>query len=518
MNFSQLLWGLGVSHSGGDPEIPGLDYNSRRVEPGYVFVAMRGETSDGNRYIDAALKNGAVAVVTDSKTEHRRQHVPWAVVPNGRRALSRMSSNFYGHPAEKLKIIGITGTNGKTTTTFLCESILRHCVRPSALIGTIEYHVPAKPDAVKADAVKAGADLPYRVLPSPHTTPEALELNQIFAQALEAGATHAVMEVSSHALAQERVWEVPFEVAVFTNLTRDHLDYHKSMDSYFEAKSILFLGCGTRPPRASVINADDEYGQSLGQSRKTLSQQVILYGIQNGDFRATNINLQQDGTKFELITPSGGVMIKTALIGGINVYNILAAAAATFACGCSLQQIAEAIAQFKQVPGRFEKVDCGQPFTVVVDYAHTDDALRNLTAIARDFARRGLGLGRVITVFGCGGDRDRTKRPLMAEAAGKGSDFVVLTSDNPRSEDPLQIIADALPGLRQTGTRHEVEPDRKKAIRLALNEAMPGDVVLIAGKGHEKTQVTREGTFPFDDVQVAREALQQMSYAGGGEK
>jgi UDP-N-acetylmuramoyl-L-alanyl-D-glutamate--2,6-diaminopimelate ligase len=513
MNFSQLLWGLGVSHSGGDPEISGLDYNSRRVEPGFVFVAMRGESSDGNRHIDSALKNGAVAVVTDSKSEHRRQDVPWAVIPNGRRALSRMSANFYGHPAEKLKSIGITGTNGKTTTSFLCESILRHCGRPSALIGTIEYHVPTK-----TNAVKAGTELPYRVLPSPHTTPEALELNQVFAEAFAAGATHAVMEVSSHALAQERVWGVPYEVAVFTNLTRDHLDYHKSMDSYFEAKSILFLGCGTRPPRASVINADDEYGQNLGQSRKTLSQQVILYGIQNGDFRATNINLQQDGTKFDLVTPSGSIKIETALIGGINIYNILAAAAATFACGCSLQQIAEAIAQFKQVPGRFEKVDCGQPFTVVVDYAHTDDALRNLTAIARDFARRGLGLGRVITVFGCGGDRDRTKRPLMAEAAGKGSDFVVLTSDNPRSEDPLQIIDDALPGLRQTGTRHEVEPDRKKAIRLALIEAMPGDVVLIAGKGHEKTQITREGAFPFDDVQVAREALQQMSYAGGGKK
>jgi UDP-N-acetylmuramoyl-L-alanyl-D-glutamate--2,6-diaminopimelate ligase len=510
MNFSQLLWGLGVSHSGGDPEISGLDYNSRRVQPGYVFVAMRGETSDGNRHIDSALKNGAVAVVTDSKSEHRRPNVPWAVVTSGRRALSHMSANFYGHPADKLKVIGITGTNGKTTTSFLCESILRHCARPSALIGTIEYHIPVK-------AEQSGA-APYKVLPSPHTTPEALELNQVFAEAFAAGATHAVMEVSSHALAQERVWGVPYEVAVFTNLTRDHLDYHKSMDSYFEAKSILFLGCGTRPPRASVINADDEYGQSLGQSRKTLSQQVILYGIQNGDFKAANIDLQQDGIRFDLVTPSGSIKIKTALIGGINVYNILAAAAATFVCGCSLQQIAEAIDHFKQVPGRFEKVDCGQPFTVVVDYAHTDDALRNLTSIARDFARRGLGLGRVITVFGCGGDRDRTKRPLMAEAAGKGSDFVVLTSDNPRSEEPLQIIDDALPGLRQTGTRYEVEPERKKAIRLALIEAMPGDVVLIAGKGHEKTQITREGTFPFDDVQVAREALQQMSYACGGTK
>jgi len=368
------------------------------------------------------------------------------------------------------------------------------------------------------------------VLPSPHTTPESLELNQLFRQALEGGATHAVMEVSSHALAQERVWGIPYEVAVFTNLTRDHLDYHKDMESYFEAKSLLFTGCGTRPPRAAAINADDEYGRKLAQGKSSAGEQLILYGIGGGDFRATNIDLQQDRTSFELVTgggastPSratparaggpGGAKIETALIGSVNVYNILAAAAATFACGCSLEQITEAIGRFKQVPGRFEKVDCGQPFTVVVDYAHTDDALRNLTAIAREFAR--LRRGRVITVFGCGGDRDRTKRPLMGEAAGRGSDFVVLTSDNPRSEDPQAIMADALSGLQKTGTRFAVEAERKTGIQLALNEAKPGDVVLIAGKGHEKVQITREGVFPFDDVQVAREALQQMSYAAEG--
>jgi UDP-N-acetylmuramoyl-L-alanyl-D-glutamate--2,6-diaminopimelate ligase len=511
MNFSELLWGLGVSHSGGDPEVSGLDYNSRRVQPGWAFVAMQGDSSDGNRYIDSALKHGAVAVVTDSKSERRRSQVPWAVVPHGRRALARMSANFYGHPAERLKIVGVTGTNGKTTTSFLCESILRHCGRPPALIGTIEYHVP-----MRAGSAQAGAAAPFRTLPAPHTTPESLELNQVFAEALQAGATHAVMEVSSHALAQGRVWGIPYEVAVFTNLTRDHLDYHHDMDRYFEAKSLLFLGCGSRPPRAAVINADDEYGQSLAQTRKNSGEEVTLYGVQNGEFRATNIELKQDGTSFDLVTPTSSTRIETPLIGGINVYNILAAATATFACGCPLNQIVEAIRNFKQVPGRFEKVDCGQPFTVVVDYAHTDDALRNLTAIARDFVQRGLGLGRVITVFGCGGDRDRTKRPLMAEAAGQGSDFVVLTSDNPRSEDPHQIIADALPGLKKTKARFEVEPDRKRAIRLALIEAMPDDVVLIAGKGHEKVQITREGVFPFDDVHVAQEALQQMNYTRRG--
>ena len=501
MNFSQLLRGTGVSHLAGDPEIRGLDYNSRRIEPGWVFVAMRGESSDGNRYIDAALKQGAVAVVTDSESEQPRAGVGWAVVSHGRRALAQMSAEFHANAAEKLKIIGVTGTNGKTTTTFLCESILRHCGRSSALIGTIEYHVPV-----------SGSE--FKVLPSPHTTPESLELNQLFAEALEGGATHAVMEVSSHALAQERVWGIPYEVAVFTNLTRDHLDYHMDMESYFEAKSMLFTGCGTRPPRAAVVNADDEYGRKLAKSKRSASEQLILYGIGEGDFRARNIDLGQDKTTFEIVTNGGSVKMETALIGKVNVYNILAAAAATLACGCSLEQISDAVRCFKQVPGRFEKVDCGQPFTVVVDYAHTDDALRNLTAIAREFAR--LRHGRVITVFGCGGDRDRTKRPLMGEAAGRGSDFVVLTSDNPRSEAPQQIIADALPGLKKTGTRFAIEPERKKAIQLALNEAKPGDVVLIAGKGHEKVQITREGVYPFDDVQVAREALQQMSYVADG--
>jgi UDP-N-acetylmuramoyl-L-alanyl-D-glutamate--2,6-diaminopimelate ligase len=512
MNFSQLLRGTGATHSGGDPQISGLNYNSRRVQRGWLFVAMRGESSDGNRYIDAALKQGAVAVATDSSSEPARPDVGWAVVPHGRRALAQISANFYDHPAEKLKAIGVTGTNGKTTTTFLCESILRYCDKPSALIGTIEYHVPVHPES----PAKAGGPPPFKILSSPHTTPESLELNQIFAQAVQGGATHAVMEVSSHALAQERVWGIPYEVAVFTNLTRDHLDYHQDMASYFSAKSMLFRGCGTRPPRFAVLNADDEYGRALAQTGKEASEQAFLYGIRAGDFRATHVDLRPDGTSFELITPEGARAIQTSLIGSINVYNVLAASAATYCCGCPVEQIAGALRYFKQVPGRFEKVDCGQPFTVVVDYAHTDDALRNLTTIAREFVRRGRSSGRVITIFGCGGDRDRTKRPLMAEAAGQGSDFVVLTSDNPRSEDPQQIIHDALPGLQKTQTRFAVEPDRKKAILLGFHEARPGDMVLIAGKGHEKVQITREGVFPFDDVQVATEALQQMSYAKQG--
>jgi UDP-N-acetylmuramoyl-L-alanyl-D-glutamate--2,6-diaminopimelate ligase len=338
---------------------------------------------------------------------------------------------------------------------------------------------------------------------------------------MNAGATDAVMEVSSHALEQGRVWAIPYDVAVFTNLTRDHLDYHKDMESYFAAKSLLFQGTGARPPRVAVINADDPYGRLLLKSSHQSSERVIGYGIREGDFRATNIELQSTRTSFDLVMPSGSVRVQSQLLGRINVYNLLAASAANWARGCSLEQIAGAISGFNQVPGRFERVDCGQPFTVVVDYAHTNDALENLTNIARDFVSRSGRGGRVITVFGCGGDRDKTKRPLMGEAAGAGSDFVVVTSDNPRTEDPQKIVEDILPGLERSGlSQYTVELDRKKAIAMALEKARPGDMVLIAGKGHEKTQTTREGVFPFDDVQIVRKHLEQMATVGqrGGEQ
>jgi UDP-N-acetylmuramoyl-L-alanyl-D-glutamate--2,6-diaminopimelate ligase len=494
MKFSELLPSVSVAVAGPDPEIAGLDYDSRRIEPGFLFVAMRGEGTDGNRYIDAAMKNGAVAVVTDSSAEPVRPGIAWAVADHGRKALAGLSANFYRQPAQQLKITGITGTNGKTTTGFLTEAILNLSGKTTALVGTVEYHV-------------AG-----RVLPAPHTTPESLELNRIFAEALEAGATDAAMEVSSHALEQGRVWGIPYEVAVFTNLTREHLDYHKNMESYFACKRLLFEGAGARPPRFAVINADDDYGKRLLQTSRAASEQVVSYGIAGGDFRAENIDLQPVETAFDLATPEGRTRINSRLIGKVNVYNLVAAAAGARMRGCTLEQIQEAIRSFNQVPGRFERVDCGQPFTVVVDYAHTDEALRNLTAIASEFAKRTGGNGRVITLFGCGGDRDRTKRPLMGEAAMQGSDFVVVTSDNPRSEDPLKIIEDVRPGLLGNRALFVVEPDRRRAIALAVAEARPGDVLLIAGKGHEKYQITREGTFPFDDVQVACETLQKMGY------
>lgn len=494
MTFQHLLDGAEFLSQSGNPDVTGVEYDSRRVKPGCVFVAMRGESSDGNRFIDQAIRSGAVAVVTDSPTEKPREGIAWALVPHGRRALARISENFYKRPAERIAVTGITGTNGKSTTAFLIESILSAAGRKSALIGTIEYHVAGK------------------VLAAPHTTPEALELARIFNEALGQGATDAVMEVSSHALAQQRVFGVPFDVAVFTNLTRDHLDYHKSMEEYFYAKRVLFEGCGTDAPRAVVTNLDDQYGAELVDFSRKRSSVVLTYGWSKGEFHAENTEITPRGTRFDIVTPQDKLAVFSPLIGRVNVYNILAASAASYGRGCSPEAIVKGVAALTHVPGRFQRVDCGQPFTVVVDYAHTDDALRNLTALAREFVTRNSGPARVITLFGCGGDRDRAKRPLMGEAAGRGSDYVVLTSDNPRSEDPAAIINDALVGLQRTGAKYVVEIDRRKAIGLAIDQARPGDIVLLAGKGHEKVQVTRDGAHPFDDVEVAGEVLEAAGY------
>ena len=493
MNFLQLLDGAEVLAQQGNPHITGLDYDSRRVKPGWCFVAMRGETTDGNRYLDAALQAGAVAVVSDSLPP--RPNVPWAQVTHGRRALARLSANFYGRPAERLFISGITGTNGKTTTSFLLHAMLRASGRQAALLGTVEYHIGDE------------------VLPAPHTTPEALELNQLLACAVTAGCTEVAMEVSSHALEQQRVYGVPFDVAVFTNLTRDHLDYHGTMEEYFAAKAILFQGLGTEPPRVAAINVEDDYGQRLLKLCNKQTE-VLTYGIKTGDFHAKDLRIDTTGAFFTLVTPRGEIPIWSPLLGRVNVYNVLAASVAASAREVAPLAIRRGIQKVRRVPGRFERVNLGQPFTVIVDYAHTDDALRNLTAVARDFLAQCRGRKHVITVFGCGGDRDRSKRPLMGEAAGRGSDFVVLTSDNPRSEDPLDIMNDALPGLERSGVRYTMEPDRHKAVALAIAEAQLGDIVLIAGKGHEKFQVSSSGTAPFDDVEEARKALLNAGYGG----
>ena len=339
MTFQQVLDGAEVLARSGDAGVSSVEYDSRRVKPGCVFVAMRGESSDGNRFIDQAISAGAVAVVTDSAAERPRAGVAWAVVPNGRRALARISANFYKKPAERIAITGITGTNGKSTTAFLVESMLAAEGRKSALIGTIEYHVAGK------------------ILPAPHTTPEALELNRIFSEALGNGATEAVMEVSSHALAQERVFGVPFDVAVFTNLTRDHLDYHKTMEEYFAAKRVLFEGCGTDAPRAVVTNVDDESGAKLAEFSRKRSSVVLKYGWERGDLHAEKVEITTRGTRFDLVTPEETIAVFSSLIGRVNVYNILAAAGAGYARGCSAQAIAKGVDRLSCVPGRFERVE-----------------------------------------------------------------------------------------------------------------------------------------------------------------
>ena len=365
----------------GNPADHRLEYDSRQVKPGDVFVAMRGESSDGNRFIDQAIAAGAVAVVTDSASRAAARSVAWAQVPHGRRALALLSANFYEHPAERLAITGITGTNGKSTTAFLLESILTAAGRKSALIGTIEYHVAGK------------------ILPAPHTTPESLELNRMSRGGLGQRSNRSRDgSFLSRAGATAGLW-YSFDVAVFTNLTRDHLDYHHTMEEYFAAKQMLFEGCGTDPPRVAVLNADDEYGQKLLKSARNAGSEVLTYGMAQGDFHADKVEITPRGTRFDLITPDGAIPLSSPLIGKVNVYNILAAAAAAYARGASRKQLPEGIANLQRVPGRFERVDCEQPFTVVVDYAHTDDALRNLTSLAREFVKRAGLKGRVITVL-----------------------------------------------------------------------------------------------------------------------
>ena len=475
-------------------EVTGVEYDSRRVGPRDVFVAMRGGTADGNRYIDAAIAQGVAAVVTDSREAYerlRRDHaaVGAALVEHGRRALAEASAVVMGHPERRLALSAVTGTNGKTTTAFLLEAMLRSVGRTCVLMGTIETHVGGE------------------VRVSPHTTPESRDVLKVFADGVKAGATEAVMEMSSHALEQERVWGMPVDVAVFTNLTQDHLDYHGTMEKYFAAKRRLFEGVGAPPPRVAVVNADDAYSERLIEGAER--SQIVRYGLEGrGDFRAEAVRMLAGETRFRMVTPAGAVEVRSPLTGRVNVYNLLAASAAAWARGLTMDEIVAAASAGAQVPGRFEVVPSSNGVTVVVDYAHTDDALRNLIAVGRELVKeRG---GRVIMLFGCGGDRDRTKRPRMGRAAGEGSDLVVLTSDNPRSEEPRAIIEEALAGVHATGTNCIVEEDRAGAIAIAIRSAKAGDIVLLAGKGHEKVQILRDGTVPFDDVAVASGVLKEI--------
>ncbi len=486
MNIRDLFSGVEVVRMFGaaDSPVTGLAYDSRRVLPGQVFFAIRGEKSDGHAFLSAALQRGAVAVASESTPEPGEGPKAWAQVAHARRALALAAANFYEHPAGALRLAGITGTNGKTTTAFLVHAILEAAGHVTGLFGTIEYRLGG------------------RRLPAPHTTPESLDLQELLAELRGLGGSHAVMEVSSHALALDRIYGLPFAVAVFTNLTRDHLDFHRDMESYFAAKKKLFTGAGAPPPGAVVLNADDPRSAELVPPRRD-SPRVVWYGLEKpADVRPEGADA--------IRTPAGQVRNRSRLVGRPNAYNVLAATAAAVALGIAPEAIEQGLAALESVPGRFERVEAGQPFPVIVDYAHTDDALRNVLAAARSLNPR-----QVITVFGCGGDRDRAKRPLMGEAAAEASELVIITSDNPRSEDPLRIIEDALPGVRKVGRPFHVEPDRAQAIEMALEEARreAGSLVLIAGKGHETYQVIGNERRPFDDRQVAREALRKMGFS-----
>ncbi len=479
----------------GEIAVQGVQYDSRRVSPGDLFVAMRGGTVDGNRFIDGALAKQAAAVVTDSPEEYAwlaQERRAAALVENGRRALAEASAAVWDNPQNKLALSAVTGTNGKTTTAWLLEQMLRSATRKTMLVGTLETHV--------ADEIR----------PSPHTTPESRDLLRIFADGVNRGCTEAVIEASSHALHQERVWGLPVDVAIWTNLTQDHLDFHGTMDGYFESKARLFAGVGTRPPRVAVINQGDPWARDRLLPR-LLESEVMRYGIGQGNYRAENVEMHAGETCFDWKTPVGSIALHSSLTGRVNVENLLAASCAALARGMSLDQIAGAALWAKQVPGRFQVVHgpAALGVTVIVDYAHTDDALRNLLALGRELVAPQKG--RVLTVFGCGGDRDRGKRPKMGKAAGDGSDLVIVTSDNPRSEAPSRIIEEILVGVRETAAETLIEEDRAAAIDKAIRSAQTGDLVLIAGKGHEKMQQFADRTVPFDDVAVAAKILRELA-------
>jgi len=462
--------------------------DSRKVQTGALFVAIHGVATDGNLYAKDAAARGAAAVLSENPAPAEwPPEIPWVQVNEGRKALAITAANFYGRPAQALKLVGVTGTNGKTTTTSVIDSILRASGAKTGLFGTIAYHTPLGEH------------------PAPNTTPESLDLQSFFAEIRDAGGTYATLEASSHALAMDRLWGCHFAAAVFTNLTRDHIDYHKTFENYFAAKRRLFEGTGAGAPDVAVVNTDDEWGKKLaGVGTKTLT-----YGLQNGtDLRAKKFQLSFGGLNFTAQTPNGAIQVESALVGRINVYNILAAIGAGIGLGLSNEVIETGIRNLQAVAGRFQRIDQGQPFLVVVDYAHTDDALDNLIRTARELNAK----GRIITVFGCGGSRDRTKRPIMGETSGRLSDLSILTSDNPRQEDPLKIISDIVVGMQKSGGKYMIEPDRAKAIRLAIDEARTGDIVLLAGKGHEDYQIFSDHTIHFDDREEARKALGDRGY------
>ncbi len=491
MTVSELLGEQLLQTTCGDREVAGLQYDSRRVEDGELFFAFAGERVDGHRFAETALESGAAAVVSEREAPPESTG-RWVQVKHGRRAMAAAALEFYGRPDRRLRLTGVTGTNGKTTTVYLIDAILRAAGMTTARIGTVDHTIAGR----RAAAV--------------NTTPESLDLVRYFDELIQQGGTHATLEVSSHALSLGRVYGMDFHAAVFTNLSRDHLDFHEDMESYGQAKRGLFEGAGGAPPRFAVINRDDPMGRDLMRVDGSVplsygrSRDCMVY--------AERVKADFSGLRARVVTPEGKFEVTSRLCGAFNVLNILAAIGTAIRYRVSLETIARGVEQCESVAGRFETVDAGQPFAVVVDYAHTADALENVIGAARALLNAEQGRGRILTLFGCGGDRDRGKRPPMGEIAGKLSDLVILTSDNPRSEDPLNIINDVLVGLKRVDVRYELEPDRGEAIRKVLEEARQGDVVLLAGKGHEAYQTVGKEKIPFDDRETARDVLGEMGY------
>ena len=485
MKLEELLKGCSLRLAIGDLglEILGLAYDSRAVCPGYVFFAIRGTRTDGNRFIPKAIAQGAAAIVS-AGPPIQSVATPWIQVDDERAALASMAGNFFGHPTGKLHVVGITGTNGKTTTTYLVESILKAADKPAAVLGTIEYRGPGFGFVAE------------------RTTPEAPDLEKLFKQVVDAGWEYAVMEVSSHSIEMKRVEELRFDIAVFTNLSRDHLDFHGDMESYFQAKRKLFEGLHGAKPRVMVLNCDDPRYDDL---RSIDPSRVISYGMQEAaDICPLRHQFGWEGTEARYKTPLGELAVRTSLMGKPNLFNMGAAIGVGVALGVPSDAIRRGLEQLRNVPGRFEPVIAGQPFRVIVDYAHTDDALEKVLRSARDLTSR-----RLIVVFGCGGERDRTKRPLMGKIAARDSDYAFVTSDNPRGEDPMAIIHEIEDGMR--GAEYRVIVDRREAIRAALADAKEGDTVVIAGKGHEAYQTIGTTSYPFDDRVVARELLHELN-------
>jgi UDP-N-acetylmuramoyl-L-alanyl-D-glutamate--2,6-diaminopimelate ligase len=473
----------------GDESLLVLDvtHDSRQARASTLFVAIKGANLDAHRFIPQVMLQGAVGVISEQEPPTDFNGA-WLRVEDARRAMALAAAEVHGHPSRELQVVGVTGTNGKTTIAYLVASIAEAAGEPVAMTGTVEYRIGR--ERFKAD----------------RTTPEASDMQRLLRRAVAAGCRVAVMESSSQAIDFHRCDALHTSVAVFTNLTRDHLDYHVTMEAYWDAKRRLFDGRLGSQPRASVINVDDERGAELASELEAAGARVVRYALnQPTEISARDVHHSLEGMTFKLETPAGKRKLRSPLVGRPHIYNILAAAAAGLELGYSLDVVARALSVCTGAPGRFERVPHKGDFAVVVDYAHTDDALLNVLGTAREVTK-----GRIITVFGCGGDRDRSKRAPMGEAAGSLSDVVILTSDNPRTEDPLKIMADAEVGLRSTSKPYEKIADRREAIHRAIREARAGDLVLIAGKGHEDYQIVGREVSHFDDKEVAREALEEV--------